>query len=49
VQAFLAERKVAKPYWPERVELLDDLPRTPTGKTQKFVLRQRAKAFGDPS
>jgi cyclohexanecarboxylate-CoA ligase len=49
VQAFLAERRVAKPYWPERVELLEELPRTPTGKTQKFVLRQRAKAFGDPA
>jgi hypothetical protein len=24
-----------------------DLPPTPTGKTQKLVLRQRAKAFGD--
>jgi cyclohexanecarboxylate-CoA ligase len=47
VQAFLAERKVAKPYWPERVEIVEDLPRTPTGKTQKFLLRQRAKAFGD--
>jgi non-ribosomal peptide synthetase component E (peptide arylation enzyme) len=47
VQAFLSENKVAKPYWPERVELLDDQPRTPTGKTQKFLLRQRAKVFGD--
>ena len=47
MQAFLAEKKVALPFWQERVELLDDLPRNPSGKTQKFVLRQRAKAFGD--
>jgi cyclohexanecarboxylate-CoA ligase len=47
VQAFLAEKKVAKPYWPERVEIVKELPRTPTGKTQKFVLREIAKQFGD--
>jgi cyclohexanecarboxylate-CoA ligase len=47
VQSYLAEKKVAKPYWPERVELVKELPRTPTGKTQKFVLREMAKQFGD--
>jgi cyclohexanecarboxylate-CoA ligase len=47
IQAFLADRKVAKPYWPERIEIVKDLPRTPTGKTQKFVLREMAKGFGD--
>jgi cyclohexanecarboxylate-CoA ligase len=47
IQAFLAEKKVAKPYWPERVEVVKDLPRTPTGKTQKFVLRDMARQFGD--
>ena len=40
---FLNERGVAKPYWPERVELLDALPKTASGKIQKFVLRERAK------
>jgi len=44
VQAWMAENKVAKQYWPERVELLPDLPRTPTGKVQKFVLRDRLAA-----
>ena len=34
--------KVAKTYWPERLELVDALPKTPSGKTQKYVLRQRA-------
>jgi cyclohexanecarboxylate-CoA ligase len=44
-QAYLAECKVAKQYWPERVELVAELPRTPTGKVQKFVLREKAQAF----
>ena len=39
-QAWMAECKVAKQYWPERVEILDDLPRTPSGKVQKFRLRE---------
>lgn len=47
VQAHLAEAKVAKPFWPERVELIDDLPRTASGKVQRFVLKQRAAQFAD--
>ena len=39
VQAWMAECKVAKQYWPERVQVVDDLPRTPSGKIQKFKLR----------
>ncbi|MBX3642135.1 MAG: AMP-binding protein [Rubrivivax sp.] len=42
LQAYMAECKVAKQYWPERVEILDDLPRTPSGKIQKFKLREAA-------
>ena len=30
-------------FWPERLELLAEMPRTPTGKIQKFVLREMAK------
>jgi cyclohexanecarboxylate-CoA ligase len=41
VQAYMAEHKVAKQYWPERVETVDVLPRTPTGKVQKFKLREQ--------
>jgi acyl-coenzyme A synthetase/AMP-(fatty) acid ligase len=33
---------VAKTYWPERLEVVDELPRTPSGKIQKFVLREYA-------
>ncbi len=47
VQAYMAEHKVAKQYWPERIVIADDLPKTPTGKIQKFLLREQAKAFDD--
>ncbi|VVE90446.1 cyclohexanecarboxylate-CoA ligase [Pandoraea bronchicola] len=37
---FLASHKVARQYWPERLEVRDALPTTPTGKIQKFKLRE---------
>ena len=37
---FMAENAVAKNYWPERLEVLDALPKTPSGKVQKFKLRE---------
>ena len=43
----MADHKVAKQYWPERVEVVAELPTTPAGKIQKFQLKERAKAFGD--
>jgi len=46
VQAFLDRRRVAKQYWPERVEVIDELPRTPSGKIRKYLLRERAMAPG---
>ncbi len=46
LQVYMAECKVAKQYWPERVEVVDAVPRTPSGKIQKFILRERARAFG---
>jgi cyclohexanecarboxylate-CoA ligase len=30
---------MTKQYWPERLELRDTLPKTASGKIQKFVLR----------
>ena len=36
---YLEGRQVAKQYWPERLEIVEDLPRTPSGKLQKFKLR----------
>ena len=36
MRAFLAEKGVARQYWPERLEVLPELPRTASGKIQKF-------------
>ena len=47
VQNYLAECKMAKQFWPEHVELVADLPRTASGKVQKFKLKEVAEAFGD--
>jgi cyclohexanecarboxylate-CoA ligase len=47
MQRYLDERRVAKPYWPERLEIVAELPRTPSGKIQKFVLREHALQFTD--
>ncbi len=43
MQAHLDAHHVTKTYWPERLELVAELPRTPSGKIQKFVLRERAR------
>jgi cyclohexanecarboxylate-CoA ligase len=45
MRAFLADEGVAKQFWPERLEILEQMPRTPTGKIQKFVLREMAKSL----
>ncbi len=38
---------MAKQYWPEELVILDELPRTPSGKIQKFRLRQMAAAAAE--
>jgi cyclohexanecarboxylate-CoA ligase len=43
---YLSEHQVTRQYHPERLEIMDDLPKTPSGKLQKFKLRDSAKAFG---
>jgi cyclohexanecarboxylate-CoA ligase len=43
VVSFLQDRKVAKSYFPERLEIIEAMPMTASGKIQKFVLRDRAK------
>jgi len=43
--AFLGERHLARNYLPERLELVQALPKTPSGKIQKVVLRDIAKNF----
>jgi cyclohexanecarboxylate-CoA ligase len=37
---YLTEHQVTRQYHPERLELRDDLPKTPSGKLQKFKLRE---------
>ena len=46
VTAYLEAQRMARQYMPERLEILPELPRTPSGKIQKFKLREIARAFG---
>ena len=39
LKEFLAGKGVAKQYWPESLQVLPELPRTASGKIQKFKLR----------
>ncbi len=41
--AWLQEKDMAKQYWPEILQVIDEMPRTPSGKIQKFKLRQMAQ------
>jgi cyclohexanecarboxylate-CoA ligase len=45
IVAHLDRNHVAKHYFPERLEILPELPRTASGKIQKYVLRERARAL----
>jgi len=40
---FLVGREIAKQKIPERLVLVDELPKTQSGKVQKFVLREQAR------
>jgi cyclohexanecarboxylate-CoA ligase len=40
LQEFLAQKRAAKQYWPEYLEIVEEFPRTPSGKIQKFRLRE---------
>ncbi len=42
---FLRQQGIAKNYLPERLEIVDAMPRTASGKIQKFELREIAKQF----
>ncbi|MCC6437514.1 MAG: AMP-binding protein [Acidimicrobiales bacterium] len=39
--AWLDGAGMAKQFWPERLELVEAMPKTPSGKIQKFALRER--------
>jgi acyl-CoA synthetase len=44
VRAHLAAAGLARQKWPEELRSVDELPRTPSGKVQKFVLRDQLRA-----
>ena len=46
MQRHLEAQQLAKQYWPERLEIIDEMPRTPSGKIQKYKLREVAAARG---
>ncbi|HEY2655898.1 MAG TPA: AMP-binding protein [Solirubrobacteraceae bacterium] len=49
MREYLDAERVAKTYWPERLEFVDSLPQTPSGKVQKFVLRELAAGLVAPA
>ncbi|UKY53212.1 AMP-binding protein [Streptomyces inhibens] len=44
LRAHLDGLAMAKQYWPERVEVVETLPKTPSGKIQKFLLRAQLQS-----
>jgi acyl-CoA synthetase (AMP-forming)/AMP-acid ligase II len=46
VRAALEAAGLARQKWPELVREVSEFPRTPSGKIQKFVLRERLRAEG---
>jgi cyclohexanecarboxylate-CoA ligase len=47
IRAALGDVGLARQKWPEQVLLIDELPRTPSGKVQKAVLRTRLREQAD--
>ena len=45
ISNFLIGRNVSKTYLPERLEVVSELPKTPSGKIQKFRLREIARSL----
>jgi cyclohexanecarboxylate-CoA ligase len=43
MRKYLESRHIAKTYWPERLEIIDALPRNPSGKVKKNELRDRIR------
>lgn len=46
MQDYFAGQQVTRQYCPERLEILEELPATPSGKLQKFKLREMARECG---
>ncbi|MQA88440.1 MAG: AMP-binding protein [Streptosporangiales bacterium] len=47
IAGHLQEYGMAKQFWPERIMVVDELPKTPSGKVQKFRLREQLAGEGD--
>ncbi len=47
IEAWIADAGLAKQKWPERIELVDAFPMTPSGKVQKFKLRELLSPVSD--
>ena len=43
MKRYLGETGLSKQYFPEKLQVIEEFPRTPSGKIQKFVLREQAK------
>ena len=44
LRSHLEGLRMAKPFWPERLVIKETLPKTASGKTQKFALREELKS-----
>lgn len=47
MQAWMDQHGAAKQYWPEQLETIDAMPRTASGKIQKFALREIAAKYAN--
>jgi non-ribosomal peptide synthetase component E (peptide arylation enzyme) len=47
IQRFLTEAGLARQKFPERLVIVDDLPRVPSGKVRKDELRRQARAMAE--
>ncbi len=45
LRAHFAEAGLAKQKWPEQLRIVEDFPRTPSGKVQKYRIRQELRAI----
>jgi non-ribosomal peptide synthetase component E (peptide arylation enzyme) len=43
IRTHLDSAGLARQKWPEELRSVEEFPRTPSGKVQKFVLRQRLR------
>ena len=44
IRRHLEAAGLARPKWPEELRVVDEFPRTPSGKIRKFVLREALRA-----